>query len=46
MSLKSTTSIVFVANREPQDWLTTAEDKYATELLINRTVFSATKMLL
>ena len=46
MGLKSTTSIVFVANREPQDWLISAEDKYATNLLINRTVFSAIKMLL
>jgi len=41
MSLNSTTSIIYVANREFSDWISSSEDKYTTQLLIQRAVASA-----
>jgi len=41
MGLNSTASIVFVVNREFSDWIASSEDKYTTQLLIQRAVASS-----
>jgi len=46
MMLSGGASIVFIANREPIEWVNSAEDKYTTQLLINRAIASCEKMLL
>jgi len=46
MSLNSTTSIIFVTNREFSDWIAASEDKYTMQLLIQRAVASSELVLL
>jgi len=46
LTITSTTSIVFVANRTPQEWVNSTNDKYEMQLLINRVVSLCEKMLL
>jgi DNA replication protein DnaC len=41
MGINSTTSIVYVANREFSDWIASSEDKYTTQLLIQRALASS-----
>jgi len=41
MSINSTTSIVYVANREFSDWIASLEDKYTMQLMIQRSVASS-----
>jgi len=46
MELNSTTSIVYVANREFAEWIASTEDKYAMQLMIQRAVANAELVLL
>lgn len=41
MGINETTSIIFISNRQPSDWITATEDKYTMQLLIQRAVASA-----
>jgi len=45
ISLTATTSIIFVANREPKEWIRSSSDKYTLELIINRTIATCERML-
>ena len=47
ISLTNTTSILFVSNRDPKDWVkSNLGDKYTVELLINRAITKCERMLL
>jgi len=41
MGINETTSIIFISNREPSDWIAGAEDKYTMQLLIQRAIASS-----
>ena len=45
ISLTATTSIIFVANRDPKEWIRSSSDKYTLELIINRTIATCERML-
>jgi len=45
MALTSSASIVFIANREPLEWVESANDKYTMKLLISRVVATCEKVL-
>ena len=44
--INDTTSIVFISNRSPHDWIDRAEDKYSMQLFIQRCVASADTLTL
>ena len=46
ISLTSTTSIIFVSNRDPKDWIrSNIDDKYTLEFLISRAIAKCERML-
>jgi len=45
MTLTGSTSIIFVVNRDPLEWVESAADKYTMQLLINRTIATCEKIL-
>ena len=41
MGINETTSIIFISNREPSEWIAGTEDKYTMQLLIQRAIASS-----